>query len=60
MDVTNWNCVSVARDQSIMIQRQPIPAMNKKDALLFAAWIVVLAEETDGDFDRILEEVKNV
>jgi hypothetical protein len=33
--------------------------MSKSDALELAAWLVALAEDKDGDFDKILNEVKN-
>lgn len=42
----------------------PPPAgmpMTKEDALEFAAWIVATAEDPaeDGEFERMLEEVRN-
>jgi len=33
--------------------------MSKREALTLAAWLVVLAEEHDGEFARHLEAVQN-
>lgn len=59
MDTTNWHLVTVAgHEESIVIQRPPVRPMSKRDALLFAAWIVAVAEEQEGEFEEILNAVK--
>jgi len=44
----------------IVIKRPPLPdqLITKQEALLFAAWIVALAEDTPGDFQRVLDAVR--
>lgn len=54
MDVTNHNQVAV-KDDTIVIMR-PHYVMKKKDALLYAAWLVALADD-NHIFDTILDAV---
>lgn len=54
IDVTNHNQVSV-RDDTVVIMR-PHYVMKKADALLYAAWLVALADD-NHEFDAILEAV---
>ena len=37
----------------------PKQIMSKKEALVHAAWLVCLAEDEEGQFDEILQAVKN-
>jgi hypothetical protein len=43
----------------ISIMNPPRANIPKSEALLLAAWLVVLAEDHDGDFECILEAVRN-
>ena len=46
------------RGEHIVVQA-PRHEMSREEALLHAAWLVTLAEEKDGEFDRILTAVHN-
>lgn len=56
-DIGNDQLVSIAGDTITVIT--PKHHMSKRAALVHAAWLVALAEKEDGEFDRILEAVRN-
>lgn len=58
IDTTNKFLVGRQLDDIVFLVKIPnrIPRI---DALLFAAYLVALAEETDGEFQAILEAVQN-
>lgn len=60
VDITNWQCVGVQgfRDRYIVVSN-PMPKMTRIKALVHAAWIVAIAEETPGEFEEILKKIKN-
>ena len=60
-DTTNYHLVSAIGDGQVVIINPPKPmvAMTKDHALVFAAWIVALAEEQDGDFGEVLRAVQS-
>lgn len=57
-DVTNFQEVSIGSDDRIAI-RSPLSFMNREQALIHAAWIVVLADESENceEFRRILRKI---
>lgn len=55
MDVTNCQFVGAAADRIIIAL--PRCEMTRTEALVHAAWLVVIAE-TSNDFPSILEAVK--
>lgn len=59
MDTTNWHLVTELADETILVQRPPRGALTKGDALLFAAWLVMLAEDEKGQFEDVLEAVRD-
>jgi len=52
----NVQLVSVSA-KGIMVQL-PKQTMTRQEALVHAAWLVALAEENEGDFDRTLAAVR--
>jgi hypothetical protein len=44
---------------SFAMPPRPGEVMTKAEALEFAAWIVAAAMPEDGEFERVLEEVRN-
>lgn len=58
MDTFNKHMVGVQGD-NIVIMNPPREPMSKADALVFAAWIVTLADDYDGGFQKVLEAVHN-
>lgn len=60
-DVTNEHIVgsTIFGDGSISIIRPPAGPITRKQALVFAAWIVTLAERNPGEFKRALEAVQS-
>lgn len=57
VDISNVHMVS-AGSRGIVIIAPPIVPMTKTDALVFAAWIVALADE-DGSFPDLLARVQD-
>ena len=57
IDTTNYSCVGGSGDQIVILA--PPGRCSKARALNLAAWLVALAEETPGQFNAILEAVKN-
>lgn len=57
MDTSNKQLVGV-RGENIIVML-PAHRMTKQEALVHAAWLVVLAENNDGEFDKVLTAVKN-
>jgi hypothetical protein len=59
MDTFNKHMVGVQGD-NILIMNPPRGPMSKADALVFAAWIVTLADysEDEKDFRNALEAVR--
>jgi hypothetical protein len=60
MDTFNKHMVGVHGD-NIVIMNPPRMPMSKADALIFAAWIVTLADysEDEKDFRNALEAVRS-
>lgn len=60
-DTTNYHLVSARGDDQVVIINPPKPmvSMTKGQALVFAAWIVALAEEQDGEFAEVLKAVQS-
>lgn len=56
MDTFNKHMVGV-RGDDIVIMNPPRMPMSKTDALIFAAWIVTLADEDETGFQKALEAV---
>jgi hypothetical protein len=56
MDTQNKFMVGVQGEQ-IIILRPPTSPISKRDALLFAAWIVTLADD-NADFTSFLASVQ--
>lgn len=57
IDVTNEQLVCVNGIAIAVLN--PSMVMTKEQALVHAAWLVVLAEEKEGEFEKVLEAVKN-
>jgi hypothetical protein len=57
IDPANKQAVAV-RDESIVVLYPPAE-MSKPDALLFAAWIVAMAETEDGEFQKYRDAVES-
>lgn len=58
MDTFNKHMVGVQGD-NIVIVSPPRAPMSKTDALLFAAWIVALADDDETGFQKALEAIRN-
>lgn len=57
-DPTNIFLVGRAGDLiSLLLPPAPRQAMSRRDALLLAAWLVVLTDPAEGDFERALDAV---
>lgn len=56
IDTSNKFAVGVQVAGGIMIMLPPAGPISKKDALIFAAWLVTMADEK-GEFQRVLEAV---
>jgi hypothetical protein len=61
IDVTNWALVGLrVGDGAITIQFPPTAGgITKKEALVFAAWLVAVADPGDEEFPAILEAVRS-
>lgn len=57
IETTNDFLVGTCGDE-ITIMRPPF-LLTKTEALRFAAWLVALAEEDDGEFATVLEAVRS-
>lgn len=58
MDTFNKHFVGV-RGDDIVIINPPAGPISKADALVFAAWIVTLADDDETGFQKALEAVHN-
>lgn len=58
-DLFNKHFVGVRAD-GIVILMPPVKPMSKREALVFAAWIVALADEDGDEFDKTLKQVRNL
>lgn len=58
VNVFNKHMVGV-KGNNIVIMIPP-REMSKEDALILAAWLVALAEEEEGEFDKIRLQVSNL
>lgn len=58
IDTSNRQLVGAMGDK-IIVQR-PQTTMTKAEALLFAAWLVALAEDESGQFAKVLSAVTNL
>jgi hypothetical protein len=61
VDITNKFMVSgtIGDESSVLILRPPQRSLTKEEALVFAAWIVVMAHPLAGEFEAILAEVED-
>lgn len=57
IDTFNGQLVGVLGDDIVVMK--PKNRMTKAEALLQAAWLVALAEEDAGDFQRVLDAVQS-
>lgn len=55
IDTGNQQLVGLAGDQIVVMM--PTPRMTREQALVHAAWLVVLAERDTGEFAAILERL---
>lgn len=53
------DCIVCVSAHGVGMLNPPIGPMPKDKALRLAAYIVALAEETPGEFDAVLEAVRN-
>ncbi len=58
MDTLNKHYVGVQGDNIVIMLPPPGP-ISKADALVFAAWIVTLADDDETGFPKALEAVRN-
>ena len=58
MDSSNQFIVGANARGEISIQRAPIGAMRRDEALNLAAWLRVLADPEGKEFERIVEEIE--
>lgn len=58
MDTTNKFMVGV-RGEGIVIMLPPAGLISKADALMFAAWIVTLADDDETAFQKALDAVRS-
>ena len=56
-DITNKFLVSINGFGQIVIQRTLVAPINRKDALILAAWLVIIADRND-EFKRILRTIQ--
>lgn len=59
LEMGNRFMVGVNLNGQIRLMRMPIGQLSKEDALNLAAWLVALAETEEGEFQEVLEAVKN-
>jgi len=57
IDTGNYQIVGCCGPDLIIMR--PKTTMSKKEALLHAAWLVVLGEDEPGQFQKILDAVSN-
>lgn len=57
MDTFNKHMVGV-QGENIVIMNPPRGPISKADALVFAAWIVTLADDDETGFEKALEAVQ--
>ena len=57
IDTSNDHLVATQAG-GILIMLPPRTRMAKAEALRMAAWIVILAEEDEGEFNSVLEAIK--
>lgn len=57
-DTTNHGVVSAKGDR-VIILNPPHHAMEKDEALVFAAWIVAIADPTGERFRQVLDAVQS-
>ena len=58
LDTNNHGVIGLMGDK-IIIRNPPGHLMHKDDALVFAAWIVTLADPTGERFQQVLDAVQN-
>lgn len=58
MDVLNKYLVAV-RGDNIVVLNPSMKEMTRNEALVFAAWLVVIAEDSHHKFSNALSAVKN-
>ncbi len=59
-DTTNKFMVSgtIGDEATVLVLRPPTRALSREEALVFAAWIVVMTHAQASEFERILVEVE--
>ena len=57
IDTTNRFFVA-SRGDNLLFIKPPLGEFSKEDALNMAAYLVLLAEEDDGEFSTVLECIK--
>jgi hypothetical protein len=62
IDTVNKFMVSgtIGEEATVLILRPPNRSLTREEALVFAAWIVVMTHPRQYEFKRILEAVENV
>ena len=59
VDITNWWWVGINGLGAVSVGQPPTGAMSREKALVLAAWLVAIAEVEVGQFDAILNRVRN-
>lgn len=59
MDVPNNHGVCIRGDGKIAILLPPVAPMSKDEALIFASWIILLADPLGDRFEEIISAVEN-
>ena len=58
IDTGNKFFVSMSVGGDVFILRRP-GSLSRHDALNLAAWLVAMAQENEGEFEKLLEAVRN-
>lgn len=56
VDSGNWFLVG-GRGDEIVILRQPTGTLTKAEAVNLAAWLMVMADPTGEEFERVVKEI---
>ncbi len=57
IDTTNKFLVAAGAGDRVVILAPPRTAITYADALLFAAWLVAVAQQQPGEFEAVLQAV---
>jgi hypothetical protein len=58
-EIQNEQLVALSPSGAVIQVTNAFYGMTREQALVHAAWLVALAEEKDGQFERILRRVRN-